>query len=987
MSLLRIGSLGPSSLVSAGGFLGGWLGAGFGPAPSAPSGLIVTIAEASLAVGDTATANVSVSGTPAPTLAYQWTLDGVDIGGATGATYVTTAAGALRVRVTATNSEGVAGPVTSAPVTALVAPGAFSAGDWTLADGFAADGDELVLMVVALPTGAITGLEYRVNGGAAVALINTGVGGRRITVPALTLASVELRAVNEAGASAWSAPKTATPTAGSANSFSMFSQTPYLRATGPLTAGDAWSGAGVDTAAALSSLFYGTLPTVTTADGAIWTPEADGGLTVDASALVLADGAETTSTLSVARSFPVANLFDVNGTGFVYTRGTSGTTVGITIDYTTGEIDIAAGATRNVSFLWYSTSGSGPYYLTRGDVIEIHADSTEANLVAGAGTIGFQIVGATTVAATGDGLAKSYAIGETVAYVGTVTPADPRDDGTLGYNIQMRIGAGFAAKIRLTAVARVATPEVVTAHVLGGALLTTGLSYAPVAARIVSNETGVATITDPDVVYRDSAWDTAAVVVCADYAEFETEYNSGTGAKILLLAFAGRYTGTGLATVVPGPRWVAGQWAPGQGVEITDILLRARGLKLIYEGIAVSPQAVTTSTDAFQMRGNKIVFRHCMFLHSTDEIGGTFAQNVGEAWSDLFMINCVFTEPADGGADHNRGSMIYPGGKITFIDCTWGGTGERVPAMQPDVDAVVLGNICMDFGRTAYDNERNRTPFGNPYRASTLGITPVSTLFSINLDQCSAFAGPYFFGKSGETEYVPADADRGWLITPEQEQPVTSAAAYGSGDPTHGTTYTIWQGTNFIEGAAGKAIPPAGPWHSIQSSPTRYCAEAPAPASMHSTLHAARGPRPANPSPREARVMAGISSYFTLAQASRPALYIAGNLPADIPSDAAPNSTGFASPAAPSSPLVAASNGRTNLENTLVDREIELGWQLRRNLRRHIAPRVGGVLQIGTADDAQAVVWDTTGVTPGAVLVLDVYETLGGAAERITLTA
>jgi len=84
---------------------------------AAPSGLTGAIAEASRAVGDTATAIVSVSGNPAPTLAYQWTLDNVDIGGATGAAYATTAAGALRVRVTATNSEGVAGPVTSAPVT------------------------------------------------------------------------------------------------------------------------------------------------------------------------------------------------------------------------------------------------------------------------------------------------------------------------------------------------------------------------------------------------------------------------------------------------------------------------------------------------------------------------------------------------------------------------------------------------------------------------------------------------------------------------------------------------------------------------------------------------------------------------------------------------------------------------------------------------------------------------------------------------------
>ena len=130
---------------------------------AAPSGLTVAIAEASLVVGDTATASVSVSGNPAPTLAYQWTLDGVDIGGATGAAYVTTAAGALRVRVTATNSEGVAGPVTSAPVTiakAALAPvvveAALTAGSWggvDLLDVSQVSGDTSFTTAGVTPTG------------------------------------------------------------------------------------------------------------------------------------------------------------------------------------------------------------------------------------------------------------------------------------------------------------------------------------------------------------------------------------------------------------------------------------------------------------------------------------------------------------------------------------------------------------------------------------------------------------------------------------------------------------------------------------------------------------------------------------------------------------------------------------------------------------------------------------------------------------------
>jgi len=205
---------------------GVWLNTGAGApppaAPAAPSGLTVSIAETSLAVGDTATASVSVSGTPAPTLAYQWAIDGVDISGATGATYATAAAGALRVRVTATNSEGVVGPVTSAPVTVTVtaqAPGAFSAGMWSLADSPSAGGDTLALTIASLPGdggSTITTLEYRVDSGSgygtATALAGTGTGARNITVLASTTASVQIRAVNSVGDGAWSDVKTATPT-------------------------------------------------------------------------------------------------------------------------------------------------------------------------------------------------------------------------------------------------------------------------------------------------------------------------------------------------------------------------------------------------------------------------------------------------------------------------------------------------------------------------------------------------------------------------------------------------------------------------------------------------------------------------------------------------------------------------------------------------------------------------------------------------------
>lgn len=181
----------------------------------APSALAVSIAEASLAFGDTATASVSVSGYPTPDLAYQWTLDAVDVDGQTNATFEGVPAGALRVRVTATNDEGSAGPTTSAPVTvAALAPDAFSAGQWTL-DANGVSG-QLAVTLLGLPPSngaAISSVERQVDGGAWVALAGVALGAA-YTITGLTddtLHSVKLRAVNSIGASPASDAKTAAP--------------------------------------------------------------------------------------------------------------------------------------------------------------------------------------------------------------------------------------------------------------------------------------------------------------------------------------------------------------------------------------------------------------------------------------------------------------------------------------------------------------------------------------------------------------------------------------------------------------------------------------------------------------------------------------------------------------------------------------------------------------------------------------------------------
>ncbi len=98
------------------------------------------------------------------------------------------------------------------------APAAFVAGNWTATAGVGS----IEVNITALPSdggSAITALQYRLNGGAAVAFTGTGTGIR--TISGLTGGvsyDVEIRAVNENGAGAWSDIKARTPT--SASSFS-----------------------------------------------------------------------------------------------------------------------------------------------------------------------------------------------------------------------------------------------------------------------------------------------------------------------------------------------------------------------------------------------------------------------------------------------------------------------------------------------------------------------------------------------------------------------------------------------------------------------------------------------------------------------------------------------------------------------------------------------------------------------------------------------
>jgi hypothetical protein len=91
------------------------------------------------------------------------------------------------------------------------APAAFEAGDWTATAGV----EQIVLNITALPDdggSAITALEYRLDGGSAVALTGTGTGERTITgLTGDVEVDVEIRAVNAIGSGAWSDVKARTP--------------------------------------------------------------------------------------------------------------------------------------------------------------------------------------------------------------------------------------------------------------------------------------------------------------------------------------------------------------------------------------------------------------------------------------------------------------------------------------------------------------------------------------------------------------------------------------------------------------------------------------------------------------------------------------------------------------------------------------------------------------------------------------------------------
>jgi hypothetical protein len=169
------------------------------------------------------TINSAADGAGRAVTGYEYQLDGgawvtLPGGTATGQrtinTGVPTTSYSISVRAVNINGSGIAtGPEFAFSGAVTVAPSAFADGDWFLNDKPSTLGDKLTVGFTVLPSnggGTITDVEYQINAGAWVPMGATPTS-VDITVPATTLANVQIRAVNSAGNGA-TATKARTPT-------------------------------------------------------------------------------------------------------------------------------------------------------------------------------------------------------------------------------------------------------------------------------------------------------------------------------------------------------------------------------------------------------------------------------------------------------------------------------------------------------------------------------------------------------------------------------------------------------------------------------------------------------------------------------------------------------------------------------------------------------------------------------------------------------
>lgn len=443
-----------------------------------------------------------------------------------------------------------------------------------------------------------------------------------------------------------------------ATSYLVYRDTPRSRTSAAITG--EWAGAGTTAVAARDDLWSPSpLGQLTLASGSLVTPQADAGLSHDATGITLANDAVLSETWEVARAIPVANVFAVDGTKFAYPRVAS-IPSGLSVDFATGVITVtSSGSTRFLDFRYYAEVLDNPtYFLRRGDALNISITGT----VTGAGQIGCAIIQGVSdadgtsvqVNATGDGYQLSAGVGA-LDYSGGLVVGPPRTIGSTGHVLRVRIGAGFAGTITMAAAANPATIETVTATVLGmaqpdGPLTLTGsgtldlgksISHVeidgPPGATMIpaSVRAGLDAPTDAHVYRVTTTSDgTGAGTLRHAVTDGTTVNNPGdpthgqtlTGPRIVVFDVAGVWNLGSTITVDRPKTYVAGQTAPAH------VILRGESVKIyandvVMRHLSVIPDPPGSVVEARNSIGFGVI------------AGDGAGQSISRVWIDQWFVS------------------------------------------------------------------------------------------------------------------------------------------------------------------------------------------------------------------------------------------------------------------------------------------------------------------------------------------------------------
>lgn len=189
----------------------------------APTITTVTLSPLAPMVGGAVDMSVALTGWPPPTQEYRWRVDGNLAAGAAEAQFTPLTAMTLIGEARATNASGQTVWVPSSPVSVVFA----LAPDIAAADAVT-DGTEALLLARTTPAVPdVTGIQYRVNGGAAQAWASPR--GTIGTVGGLSGATgFDMRLLRAGGQGLWSTTALVTPTAASLTRFRAWSNAPTV---------------------------------------------------------------------------------------------------------------------------------------------------------------------------------------------------------------------------------------------------------------------------------------------------------------------------------------------------------------------------------------------------------------------------------------------------------------------------------------------------------------------------------------------------------------------------------------------------------------------------------------------------------------------------------------------------------------------------------------------------------------------------------------